>query len=140
MLQQEAPADFVIATGVTTTVRDFVKMAFADLGIEVEFSGKDEYEKGVIIDIDEERVKALGLNAGALRFGQTVVKVDPEYFRPTEVELLIGNPAKAKAMLGWEPKYDLQALITEMVQADLYLAKKDEHLKKGGYKTLNYFE
>jgi GDPmannose 4,6-dehydratase len=140
MLQQDAPEDFVIATGVTTTVREFVKMAFGELGIEVEFSGKNENEKGVIIDIDQQRIEELGLNADFLKFGQTVVKVDPTYFRPTEVELLIGNPAKAKARLGWEPKYDLQALVTDMVQSDLNLAKKDEHLKKGGYTTLNYFE
>ena len=140
MLQQDVPEDFVIATGVTTTVRDFIKMAFAELGIEVEFSGKDENEKGVIIDIDEERIHELGLNADMLRFGQTVVKVDPAYFRPTEVELLIGDPAKAKQKLGWVPHYDLQALVTDMVTADLTLAKKDEHLRKGGYTTLNYFE
>jgi GDPmannose 4,6-dehydratase len=140
MLQQDVPEDFVIATGVTTTVREFVKMAFSELGIEVEFSGKNENERGVIIDIDQQRIEELGLNADSLKFGQTVVKVDPKYYRPTEVELLIGNPAKAKAKLGWEPKYDLQALVTDMVQADLNLAKKDEHLKNGGYTTLNYFE
>ena len=140
MLQQDVPEDFVIATGVTTTVRDFVRMAFGELGIEVEFSGKDENEKGVIIDIDEQRVQELGLNMDGLRFGQTVVKIDPAYFRPTEVELLIGDPTKAKQKLGWEPKYDLQALVTDMVQSDLDLTKKDEHLKKGGYTTLNYFE
>jgi GDPmannose 4,6-dehydratase len=140
MLQQDVPEDFVIATGVTTTVREFVKMAFGELGIEVEFSGKNENERGVIIDIDQQRIEELGLNADFLKFGQTVVKVDPKYYRPTEVELLIGNPAKAKAKLGWEPKYDLQALVTDMVQADLNLAKKDEHLKNGGYTTLNYFE
>ena len=140
MLQQEKAEDFVIATGVTTTVREFIKMSFLELGIEIEFSGKNEYEKGVIIDIDQARVNELGLNLAALNFGQTVVKVDPKYFRPTEVELLIGDPTKAKEQLGWEPKYDLQALVTDMVQADLNLAKQDEHLKKGGYKTLNYFE
>jgi GDPmannose 4,6-dehydratase len=140
MLQQEKAEDFVIATGVTTTVREFIKMSFLELGIEIEFSGKDEYEKGVIIDIDQARVNELELNLSALHFGQTVVKVDPKYFRPTEVELLIGDPTKAKQQLGWEPKYDLQALVTDMVQADLNLAKQDEHLKKGGYKTLNYFE
>ncbi|MBD1365664.1 GDP-mannose 4,6-dehydratase [Mucilaginibacter sp. ZT4R22] len=140
MLQQEKAEDFVIATGVTTTVREFIKMSFLELGIEIEFSGKNEYEKGVIIDIDQARVNELGLNLSALHFGQTVVKVDPKYFRPTEVELLIGDPTKAKEQLGWEPKYDLQALVTDMVQADLNLAKQDEHLKKGGYKTLNYFE
>lgn len=140
MLQQETAEDFVIATGVTTTVRDFIRMAFMELGIEVEFSGKDENERGVIIDIDEERAITLGLNLDALRFGQTVVKVDPRYFRPTEVDLLIGDATKAYNKLGWKPKYDLQALVTDMVLADLHLVKKDEYLKKGGFKTLNYFE
>lgn len=140
MLQQDKAEDFVIATGVTTTVREFIKMAFAELGIEVEFSGKDRNEKGVIIDIDEQKVAELGLNADALRFGQTVVNVDPKYFRPTEVELLIGDPSKAKQKLGWQPKYDLQALVADMVTSDLHLVKKDDYLKKGGYKTLNYFE
>lgn len=140
MLQQERAEDYVIATGVTTTVRDFVRMAFAELGIDIEFSGKGENEKGVIIDIDEEQISRLGLNADALRFGQTVVKVDPNYYRPTEVELLIGDATKAKAQLGWIPQYDLQALVTEMVLADLNLAKQDEQLQKSGYTTLNYFE
>jgi len=140
MLQQEVAEDFVIATGVTTTVREFIKMSFGELGIEIEFSGKEENEKGVIIDIDQEKVKQLGLNADSLHFGQTVVKVDPQYFRPTEVELLIGDPTKAKEKLGWEPKYDLKALVEDMVHSDLDAAKKDEHLKKGGYNTLNYFE
>ncbi|HEX8021611.1 GDP-mannose 4,6-dehydratase [Mucilaginibacter sp.] len=140
MLQQETAEDFVIATGVTTTVRDFIRMAFAELGIEVEFSGKDENERGVIIDIDEERAAALELNLDALRFGQTVVKVDPRYFRPTEVDLLIGDATKAYNKLGWKPQYNLQALVTDMVLADLHLVKKDEYLKKGGFNTLNYFE
>jgi len=140
MLQQDKAEDFVIATGVTTTVREFIKMAFLELGIEVEFSGKEQNEKGVIIDIDEQKVIELGLNADALRFGQTVVKVDPKYFRPTEVDLLIGDPSKAKQKLGWQPKYDLQALVSDMVKSDLHLVKRDDYLKKGGYKTLNYFE
>jgi GDPmannose 4,6-dehydratase len=140
MLQQEKAEDFVIATGVTTTVRDFIKMAFNELGIEVEFSGRDEYERGVIIDIDEQRARELGLNLDALRFGQTVVKIDPKYFRPTEVDLLIGDATKAFKQLGWKPKYDLQALVTDMMQSDLHLVKKDEYLKKGGFTTLNYFE
>ncbi len=140
MLQQDKPEDFVIATGVTTTVREFVKMAFNELGIEVEFSGKDESERGVIIDIDEEKATVLGLNLDALKFGQTVVKVDAKYFRPTEVELLIGDATKAKEKLGWIPKYDLQALVSDMIQSDLHLVKKDDYLKKGGFKTLNYFE
>jgi GDPmannose 4,6-dehydratase len=140
MLQQDKAEDFVIATGVTTTVRDFIKMAFGELGIEIEFSGKDESERGVIIDLDEEKVAELGLNRDALRFGQTVVKVDPKYFRPTEVDLLIGDASKAKEKLGWTPKYDLQALVNDMILSDLHLVKKDDYLKKGGFKSLNYFE
>ena len=140
MLQQEKPEDFVIATGVTTTVREFVKMAFNELGIDVEFSGKDEKERGVIIDIDVQKVQELQLNSDALRLGQTVVKIDPAYFRPTEVELLIGDATKAKEKLGWTPKYNLQALLNDMIQSDLNLVKRDNYLKKGGFKTHNYFE
>jgi GDPmannose 4,6-dehydratase len=140
MLQQNVAEDFVIATGVTTTVREFIKMAFLELGIEIEFSGKDIGERGVIIDMDQEKITELGLNADALRFGQTVVKVDPAYFRPTEVDLLIGDATKARTKLGWMPKYDLQALVSDMVQSDLHLVKKDDYLKKGGFKTMNYFE
>lgn len=140
ILQQEKAEDFVIATGITTTVRDFVRMAFAELGIEVEFSGKDEHERGVIIDVDQEAVQRLGLNPEHLKMGQEVVRVDAKYFRPTEVDLLLGDPTKSKTKLGWEPKYDLPALVKEMVASDLELMKKDEHLKSGGFKTLNYFE
>jgi len=140
ILQQEQAEDYVIATGVTTTVRDFVKMSFAELGIEVEFSGKDENEKGVIIDIDYDLAHSLGLNTDQLHFGSTVVRVDAKYFRPTEVDLLLGDPTKSKTKLGWEPKYDLPLLVKDMVQADLLLMKKDEYLKKQGFKTLNYFE
>ena len=140
ILQQEQAEDYVIATGVTTTVRDFVRMSFAELGIEVEFSGKEENEKGVIINVDEERVIALGLKMDNLKPGQTIVKVDPKYFRPTEVDLLLGDPTKSKTKLGWQPKYDLPALVKDMVISDLHLMKKDEHLKEGGFKTLNYFE
>jgi len=124
ILQQEQAEDFVIATGVTTTVRDFVKMSFSELGIEVEFSGKDEQEKGVIIDIDEDKCKSLGIDPTAMKFGQTVVKVDPKYFRPTEVDLLIGDPRKANTKLGWKPKYDLAGLVNEMVLSDLELMRK----------------
>jgi len=140
MLQQDKAEDFVIATGVTTTVRDFIRMAFNELGIEIEFSGKDENERGVIIDIDQDRIDELGLNADVLRFGQTVVKIDPAYFRPTEVELLMGDATKAREKLGWQPKYDLAALVNDMVLSDLHLVKKDDYLKKGGFSTLNYFE
>jgi GDPmannose 4,6-dehydratase len=140
MLQQEKAEDFVIATGVTTTVREFIKMAFGELGIDVEFSGKDENERGVIIDVDQQKVETLGLNPDALKLGQTIVKIDSKYFRPTEVELLIGDATKAKEKLGWIPKYDLQALVSDMIESDLHLVKKDDYLKKGGFKTLNYFE
>ena len=140
ILQQEKPEDFVIATGVTTTVRDFVRMAFAELGIEVEFSGKGEQEKGVVIDIDDERLAQLNIDKSLIKFGQTGVKVDPAYYRPTEVDLLIGDPTKANTKLGWIPKYDLQMLVTDMVQSDLHLMRKEEYLKQGGFETLNYFE
>jgi len=140
ILQQEKPEDYVIATGVTTTVRDFVKMSFAELGIEIEFSGKDQYERGVIIDIDQELIQKLGLNDEYLKPGTIVVQVDEKYFRPTEVDLLLGDPTKANTQLGWKPKYDLPLLVQDMVHSDLHLMKKDEYLKQGGFKTLNYFE
>lgn len=140
ILQQDKAEDYVIATGITTAVRDFVRMSFAELGIEVEFSGKDENEKGVIINVDQDKVKELGLNGEALKLGQTVVKVDPRYFRPTEVDLLLGDPTKAKEQLGWKLKYDLPALVKDMVFSDLALTKKDEYLKTGGHNVLNYFE
>ena len=140
ILQQEKPEDFVIATGVTTTVRDFIKMSFQELGVEVEFSGKDENEKGVIIDIDDERCAELGIDPTSIKFGQTVVKVDSKYFRPTEVDLLVGDPTKSNTKLGWKPKYDLAALVKDMVHSDLHLMKKDEYLKQGGFTVMNYFE
>jgi len=140
ILQQEKPEDFVIATGITTTVRDFVKMSFAELGIEVEFSGREEQEKGVIVHVDETIATQLGLNLEFLKPGQTVVKVDPKYYRPTEVDLLLGDPTKSNTQLGWKPRFDLQGLVKDMIQSDLHLMKKDEYLKKGGYQTLNYFE
>ncbi len=140
ILQQDKAEDFVIATGVTTTVREFVRMAFAELGIEVEFSGKAEAEKGVIIDRDNERLKELGLDPEKIKLGQTIVKVDPAYYRPTEVDLLIGDPSKANNKLGWKPKYDLEMLVNEMVLSDLKLMQREEYLKKGGFDILNYFE
>ncbi len=140
ILQQEKAEDFVIATGITTTVRDFIRMAFAEVGIEVEFSGKDELEIGVIIDVDQEQIQKLGLNPNHLHLGTVVVRVDSKYFRPTEVDLLLGDPTKSKTQLGWEPKYDLQALVKDMMESDLRLMKKDEYLKLGDFKTLNYFE
>lgn len=140
ILQQEQPEDFVIATGVTTTVRDFVRMSFAELGIEIEFSGKGVSEKGVIIDRDDERLQELGIDLNQIKLGQTVVKVDPTYFRPTEVDLLVGDPSKAQKKLGWSPKISLEELVQDMIASDLHLMRKEEYLKKGGFTTLNYFE
>jgi len=111
ILQQDQPEDFVIATGITTPVREFVRMAFAELGIMIEFTGEGVNEKGVVV--------ACSNDAYQLGIGRTVVSVDPEYFRPTEVELLIGDATKAKTKLGWEPKYDLQMLVMEMVANDV---------------------
>jgi len=140
ILQQDSPQDYVIATGVTTTVRDFVRLSFAYLGIEVAFSGKNEQEKGVIIDADESRLRELDIDPSLIKFGQTVVQVDPMYFRPTEVDLLIGDATKAHQQLGWKPKYDLEGLVADMVSSDLQLMRKEEYLRKGGFNTLNYFE
>ncbi|PRD51259.1 GDP-mannose 4,6-dehydratase [Sphingobacterium gobiense] len=140
ILQQEQPEDYVIATGITTTVRDFVRMAFAEVGIEIEFSGKDVMEKGVVIDRDEEILNRLKIPIEHVKLGQTVVKVDPQYFRPTEVDLLVGDPTKAKNKLGWIPKYTLPMLVKEMVDSDLQLMRKEEYLRKGGFTILNYFE
>ncbi len=140
ILQQDTAEDFVIATGVTTTVRDFVRLSFAELGVTIEFSGKDEQEKGVVIDRDDDRLKELGIDPEGIKLGQTVVKVDSRYYRPTEVDLLIGDPTKAQTKLNWMPKYDLQMLVSEMVQSDLHLMRKEQYLKDGGFETLNYFE
>ncbi len=140
ILQQEKPEDYVIATGVTTRVREFVRMAFSECGIEVEFSGKDANEKGVIIDIDYVKLAELKIDGEHLKLGQTIVKVDPKYYRPTEVDLLLGDPTKAQTQLGWKPKYDLPALVKDMMQSDIHLMQKDKYLADGGYKILNYFE
>lgn len=140
ILQQDKPEDFVIATGVTTTVREFVRMSFAELGIEVEFSGKGDQEKGVIIDRDEAKLLELDIDPNIVKIGQTIVKVDSRYYRPTEVDLLVGDPTKAQTQLNWKPKYDLQMLVSEMVLSDLQLMRKEQYLKDGGFETLNYFE
>jgi GDPmannose 4,6-dehydratase len=123
ILQQEKPEDYVLATGITTTIRDFVKMSFAELGIEVGFRGKDESEEGYVI-----------ANAGEYKVivGDVIVKVDPKYYRPTEVDLLIGDPTKAMTQLGWKPKYDLASLVKEMVASDVSLFKKELYIKESG--------
>jgi len=144
ILQQDKPSDYVIATGVTTTVRDFVRLAFGETGLTVTFEGEGAAETGVITAIDEARfVTGVGesyLAEAKTLIGKTVVSVDPAYFRPTEVELLIGDPTKSKTVLGWEPKYDLKGLVEDMMRSDIKGMKKDSYLKEGGYRTLNYFE
>ncbi|SFW72365.1 GDP-mannose 4,6-dehydratase [Chitinophaga sancti] len=132
MLQQDTPEDYVIATGVTTLVRDFISKAFAIAGIEVEFKGTGVDEVGI--------VKSVSPDVIGVKVGTEVVAVDPRYFRPTEVELLIGDPAKAQSKLGWKPKYDLDMLVKEMVLADLELFQREKLLKDAGYKVLNQFE
>jgi GDPmannose 4,6-dehydratase len=132
ILQAEEPEDWVIATGKTTSVRDFVRMSFEHVGITLNFSGEGANEKAVIESCSNEKYK--------LDPGKEVVCVDPRYFRPTEVDLLIGDPSKANSKLGWIPEYDLKSLISEMMESDLNLMLKDQYLKDGGYNTLNYFE
>lgn len=144
ILQQEEASDYVIATGITTEVRDFVKMTFAEGGVEIVFKGEGIDEKGYIGSINEslfkERVGEEYLPAILAKKDNVVVAVDPQYFRPTEVELLIGDPTKSKTVLGWEPKYDLQGLVTDMMAGDIKLMKKESYLRNGGYRIMNYFE
>ncbi|WP_282041211.1 GDP-mannose 4,6-dehydratase [Winogradskyella flava] len=132
ILQAEEAEDWVIATGKTTTVRDFVRMSFAHIGVDLEFKGMGETEKAYVVKCNNPDYQ--------LETGKEVLAVDPRYFRPTEVDLLIGDAAKAKEKLGWECKYDLQDLITDMMQSDLRLMKEQQYLDDGGYKTMNYFE
>ena len=122
ILQQDTPEDFVISTGVTTTVRDFIKMAFKEVGVTLEFNGEGVNELAIVKSISNENY--------SFKIGQVVVKIDPTYFRPTEVELLIGDNTKAKTKLGWEPKYTLDMLVKEMMEADLILFKKEKYIKE----------
>jgi GDPmannose 4,6-dehydratase len=153
VLQQEIPDDYVIATGITTSIRDFITMASEELGLEITFVGNDSDEKGYLTNIDEKVFLSkvggqyldqfknrIQKNNSSKFAGEPIVSVDPQYFRPTEVELLIGDATKAKEKLGWEPKYDLKGLVTDMIKSDVELMKKDAYLREGGYRTLNYFE
>jgi len=178
ILQQDQPEDYVIATGITTTIRDFIRMAGHEIGINIEFTGEGANEKGYLSSINEPlftekvgiqyleqlRLKIAPvetlhapvqtlhapvetlhapvqtLHATSLHATSPIIAVDPKYFRPTEVDLLIGDPTKAMTQLGWKPRYDLQGLITDMMQSDIHLMKKDAYLREGGYRTLNYFE
>lgn len=132
MLQQKQPSDYVIATGQTTTVRDFVKLAFAHVGIELDFRGQGEKERGVVARVTDPTIK--------LRSGQTIVEVDERYFRPTEVEVLLGDASKAQRELGWRPKHTLDDIAREMVAADLKYFKKEVILKQSGYEGTRQFE
>jgi len=152
VLQQDEPDDYVIATGVTTSIRDFIKKACAETGLEITFFGKKTDEKGFITAINEkvfcdvvgekyltaikDRIKNSSTNENDI----PLISVDPQYFRPTEVELLIGDASKAKEKLGWIPEYDLNGLISDMINSDIQLMQKDTYLRAGGYRTLNYFE
>ncbi len=140
MLQQKEAEDFVIATGTTTYVRDFVKMAFADVGIHIGFKGENEKEIGFVESIDNNRLSELKITDCKLKIGQEVVAVDPRYFRPTEVDLLIGDAKKAEEKLGWKAKHTLKELVNDMMKGDLKAMKKEKFLKDAGFTTLNYFE
>lgn len=132
ILQQDVPEDFVIATGVTTSVRDFVKLAFAEVGVELEFRGKDDKEVAVVLSVEHPEC--------GFEPGKEVVAIDPRYYRPTEVDLLIGDATKAYQKLGWKPTYTLKELVAEMMQSDLDLFRKEKHLKDSGFSIMNEFE
>lgn len=146
ILQQDTAEDYVIATGITTRVRDFIKMAFAEVGLNIKFQGEGIDEVGILESVDAERYQAaLGEDCVAKdiqlpAIGSVIVKVDPSYFRPTEVDLLIGDPSKSKTKLGWQPKYDLKMLVEEMVASDVKLFQRDIHLAEGGHKILRQAE
>ncbi|MDN5211448.1 GDP-mannose 4,6-dehydratase [Fulvivirgaceae bacterium BMA12] len=132
ILQQEQPEDFVIATGITTTIREFVTLAFKELGIELAFEGEGVNEVAKIAACHNDKFQ--------LEEGKEILAIDSKYFRPTEVDLLIGDPTKAKEKLGWKLKYDLNGLVKDMVWSDIRLFEKDEYLKKGGFQIMNYYE
>lgn len=146
ILQQDKPDDYVIATGVTTSIRDFIRKTFATAGLEISFNGENEDETGSLVSIDEKVftnvVGSEFLNPIRKRIKENpvMVRVDRNYFRPTEVDLLIGDSTKARTKLGWKPEFDLQGLIDDMITSDIQLMKKESHIRNGGFKTFNYFE
>lgn len=144
ILQQEKPDDYVIATGTTTSIREFVDMAFRQIGCTLSYKGKGMDETGVLESIDKDIfIQKVGENyykAFSQRIGKVLVAVDAKYFRPTEVDFLLGDARKAQEKLGWKPEYDLSALVNEMMESDMQLMKKDGFLKENGYTILNYFE
>lgn len=131
ILQHDTPEDFVLATGITTQIRDFVRMAFAEIGVVLAFEGKEENEIATVASCNGKY---------PLPIGQVVVKVDPRYYRPTEVDLLIGDATKAKQKLGWTPKYTLAEMVTEMVAGDLRIFEKEQFFKSNGFEVKNEFE
>ncbi|WP_086270423.1 GDP-mannose 4,6-dehydratase [Campylobacter devanensis] len=140
ILQYKEPKDWVIATGQTTMVRDFVKLAFLYCGIELEFSGQGIDEIGVISSIDYQKTLNLNIDLSHLKIGQVVVKIDPRYFRPTEVDLLLGDPSQAQNELGWKREFSLPDLVDDMMQSDLNLMRKDQFLQNNGFKIMRYYE
>jgi GDPmannose 4,6-dehydratase len=132
MLQQPEPEDYVIATGITTSVRDFVTMAFGEAGVEIAFKGKGDKERGYVTRVHNKEIE--------LEEGKEVVAIDTNYYRPTEVDLLVGDATKAQQKLGWVPQYDLAALVKEMVNADVAFCKKEKLLKDSGYTVKNQHE
>ncbi|MBN2524980.1 MAG: GDP-mannose 4,6-dehydratase [Deltaproteobacteria bacterium] len=132
ILQQDAPSDYVLATGVTTSVRNFVHKAFGELGITIEFKGEGRDEVGIVTACTNDEFQ--------IEKGTEVLVIDPRYFRPTEVELLIGDATRAHEKLGWTPKSDLDALVEDMMKSEIALMKKEKYLKEGGHKILNRFE
>ena len=146
ILQQDKPDDYVIATGVTTSIREFIQRTFAAAGMELSFTGENEHETGNIVALDEtvfnEKVGPDFLDGIRKRLSDdpVMVRIDKNYFRPTEVDLLIGDSTKAREKLGWCPKYDLKGLIEDMITSDIHLMKKENHIKNGGFRTFNYFE
>lgn len=143
ILQQDQPDDYVIATGITTQVREFVRMAFAELGIHIIFKGEGVNEKGYIDKIDQdlfEKTVGTSFLSQIKNKKEAVVEIDEAYFRPTEVDLLIGDATKSREKLNWKPEYDLNGLVKDMMESDVKLMKKEIYLKEGGFKILNYFE
>jgi GDPmannose 4,6-dehydratase len=140
ILQQEKPEDFVIATGKTTEIREFIRMAFGYMGVTLDFQGEGANEKGIVASIDSATFEAQVGRKPELAIGKEVLFVDPKYFRPTEVDLLIGDAQKAKEKLGWEAKHTLHDLVNDMMQSDIKLMQKETYLKDGGFYTKNYFE
>jgi GDPmannose 4,6-dehydratase len=141
ILQQEKPDDYVVATGITTSVRDFVSNAFNYLGVEIEYIGQGVDEIGVISNINHNKLgEKIGKNMNHLKKNMTVLKIDPYYYRPTEVDLLLGDATKARTALGWEPRYNLSMLVNDMMGNDILLMKKDAYLRQGGFTVQSQIE